>query len=252
MSRFRRSAGTFPALSERDRYRFPDPRTADARGVVGVGGNLSPGMLLSAYEQGIFPWFSEEDPLVWWSPDPRFVLFPESLHESESMRKVLKRGDFDIVFDADFPAVIRSCAAAERPGQDGTWITADMIDAYTALHDLGWAHSAEAYRQGSLVGGCYGIRIGGAFFGESMFAAAPNASKAAFLTLARALFDDGAAFVDCQVPTEHLRSLGARELPRAAFLAALAAALGDEAGRDAASRRGSWLQGIAASQGMKR
>ncbi len=253
-----RAAASFPELSEEERFRFPDPRTADGSGVVGVGGNLSPGMLLSAYEQGIFPWFSDDDPLVWWSPDPRFVLFPDALHVSESMRKVLKRGTFEVLFDNDFPAVIRACSNTERPGQDGTWITEDMIAAYERLHGLGWAHSAEAYLDGELAGGCYGLRLGRAFFGESMFAAAPNASKAAFLTLARELFDDGVAFIDCQVPTDHLRSLGAREVPRASFLDALAAALGPAAPeRAAAGRRGPWARGLGAGgvpadQGTKR
>ncbi|MFA6507184.1 MAG: leucyl/phenylalanyl-tRNA--protein transferase [Treponemataceae bacterium] len=237
-----REAVPFPFFGERDRYRFPDPRKADEHGVVGVGGNLSPGMLLSAYEQGIFPWFSEEDPIVWWSPDPRFVLFPESLHVSESMRKVLKKGVFRIETDRCFREVIRSCSLAPRPGQDGTWITEDMINAYSTLHDLGWVHSAEAYRDGRLVGGCYGIRIGRAFFGESMFTVEPNASKAAFITLARRLFEDGVVFVDCQVPTDHLRSLGAGEIPRADFLDALSKALGDSLS-DAASRRGKWHPG---------
>jgi len=249
-----RADASFPFLGHDDRFRFPDPRAADEQGIVGVGGNLSPGMLLSAYEQGIFPWFSEGDPLVWWSPDPRFVLFPENLHVSESMRKVLKKGVFEIRFDADFRAVIRACAEAYRPGQGGTWITEDMIGAYSALHELGWAHSAEAYLEGVLVGGCYGIRLGRAFFGESMFAAAPNASKAAFLTLARALFRDGAAFIDCQVPTDHLRSLGAAELARDDFLRRLAEALEIPArDRSTADRRGRWGPGAAIpAQGTNR
>lgn len=237
----------FPRLSERERLIFPEP---EGSSLVAVGGNLSPGMLLSAYEQGVFPWYSEEDPLLWHSPDPRFVVFPDALHVSASMRKVLKQGRFELSLDRDFPAVIRGCAAAERPGQDGTWITPDMIAAYCELHRLGWAHCAEARRDGMLVGGCYGIRLGGAFFGESMFALAPDASKAAFLSLARLLFSDGVRFVDCQVPTDHLRSLGGREIARADFLRELAGAL---AGREAASgkagaaaaadeldRRGNW------------
>lgn len=230
----------FPYLSERERFRFPDPaRSRD--GLVGIGGNLSPGMLLSAYEQGVFPWYSEGDPVLWHSPDPRFVLFPDHLHVSESMQKVLRKGIFQVSFDRAFPAVIRACAEAERPGQDGTWITADMVAAYTTLHELGWAHSAEAWRDGNLVGGCYGLRLGAAFFGESMFAREANASKAAFLTLARALFSDGIRFIDCQVPTNHLASLGARTIPRADFRAALADALRvPPEERDEADRRGNW------------
>jgi leucyl/phenylalanyl-tRNA--protein transferase len=207
----------FPYLTEHDRYPFPDP--ADWKDdIIAIGGNLSPGMLLSAYEQGIFPWYNPEDPILWQSPDPRFVIFPEKLHISASMRKILKRGDYAIAFDRDFAGVIAGCAETERPGQGGTWITRDIIEAYTELHRLGWAHSAEAYRDGKLAGGCYGIRLGRAFFGESMFARGPNASKAAFLTLARLLFAEGAAFIDCQVPTDHLRSLGGEEVRRADFV----------------------------------
>lgn len=240
----------FPYLDERDKFKFPDPeRSRD--GLVGIGGNLSPGMLLSAYEQGVFPWYSDGDPVLWHSPDPRFVLFPPSLHVSDSMRKVLKKGIFEIAFDRDFPAVIRHCAAAERPGQDGTWITEDMIEAYIALHELGWAHSSEAYRDGRLVGGCYGLRLGAAFFGESMFALEANASKAAFITLARALFQDEVILIDCQVPTDHLGSLGAQTIPRREFRSTLAEALRLRRGRsglegddlsasDAADRRGNW------------
>ena len=230
----------FPYLSERDRFRFADP-DGSRDGLVGIGGNLSPGMLLSAYEQGIFPWFSEGDPVLWHSPDPRFVLFPDDLHVSASMRKIFKKDVFSVTFDRDFPAVIRACAAAERPGQDGTWITDDMAAAYTALHELGWAHSAETWRDGRLVGGCYGLRLGAAFFGESMFALEPNASKIAFLTLARVLFSDGLSFIDRQVPTSHLASLGARTMPRSDFRAALADALRVPAdARDEADRRGNW------------
>jgi leucyl/phenylalanyl-tRNA--protein transferase len=175
-------------------------------------------MLLSAYEQGIFPWYNPEDPLIWQSPDPRFVIFPEKLHVSASMQKILRRGTFTVTFDRDFPAVIRGCAAVERPGQGGTWISEDIIGAYVELHRLGWAHSAESWLEGELAGGCYGIRLGGVFCGESMFARRSNASKAAFLTLARSLFAGGVRFIDCQVPTEHLRSLGGEEISRARFL----------------------------------
>lgn len=234
----------FPYLGEADRFPFPDPEGVKPPGIGAVGGNLSPGMLLSAYEQGYFPWFSQEDPILWWCPDPRFVLYPDRLHVSSSMRKVLRRGDFEIRFDSDFPAVIRACAQIDRPGQEGTWIVEEMIGAYTALHNLGWAHSAEAYRGGRLVGGCYGLRLGDAFFGESMFSREPNASKAAFLTLASTLFRDGLRFIDCQVPTDHLRSLGAVEVPRRQFLASLREALGQrrrgDPATDRADRRGQW------------
>ncbi|MDR3161689.1 MAG: leucyl/phenylalanyl-tRNA--protein transferase, partial [Spirochaetaceae bacterium] len=232
----------FPYLSEHERFTFPVPED-DYGGLVAVGGNLSPGMLLSAYEQGIFPWFGPEDPVLWYSPDPRFVIFPEKLHVSRSMDRLLKEGAFEVALDRDFAAVIRSCAEAERPGQEGggTWITGAMIRAYTELHRLGWAHSAESYHEGRLAGGCYGIRLGRAFFGESMFTRVSNASKAAVLTLARLLFDDGAAFIDCQLPTEHLCSLGGEEISRRDFLGLLNGALsGRSPSPDAADRRGNW------------
>jgi leucyl/phenylalanyl-tRNA--protein transferase len=206
-----------------------------------MGGNLSPGMLLSAYEQGIFPWFGPEDPIFWHSPDPRFVIFPEKLHVSRSMEKILQRRAFEPALDRDFAAVIRSCAETGRAGQDGTWITNAMIRSYTELHRLGWAHSAESYQGGKLAGGCYGIRLGRAFFGESMFSRVSNASKAAFLTLARLLFADGVSFIDCQIPTEHLRSLGGEEISRREFLRLLKKALaGRQAAADSADRRGHW------------
>jgi leucyl/phenylalanyl-tRNA--protein transferase len=203
-------------------------------------------MLLSAYEQGIFPWYNPEDPLLWQSPDPRFVIFPETLHVSESMRKVLRRGIFTVCLDRDFSAVIRGCAGAERPGHGGTWISADIIEAYTELHRLGWAHSAESYAGGELAGGCYGIRLGRVFIGESMFAKKNNASKAAFLTLAGLLFGDGVAFIDCQVPTDHLESLGGRIVPRSDFIAMLRTALDERENAespgeaDRLDRRGNW------------
>jgi leucyl/phenylalanyl-tRNA--protein transferase len=178
-------------------------------------------MLLSAYEQGIFPWYNPDDPVIWQSPDPRFVLFPEKLHSSATMRKIFRQGKFEIYFDRDFSAVIRACAETPRPGQSGTWISGDIIRGYTELRRLGYAHSAEAYLDGELAGGCYGILLGSAFFGESMFSRVSNASKAAFISLARNLFLEGCAFIDCQVPTVHLASLGAETISRAEFLALL-------------------------------
>ncbi|MDR1971085.1 MAG: leucyl/phenylalanyl-tRNA--protein transferase [Treponema sp.] len=219
---------SFPYLDENQRYPFPDPALCGGS-IVAIGGNLSPGMLLSAYEQGIFPWYNPEDPVLWQSPDPRFVIFPETLHISASMRKILRQGKFTVTFDRDFPGVIRNCAAVERPrqgGPAGTWITADIITAYTELHRLGYAHSAESWLDGELAGGCYGLKLGKVFCGESMFARTANASKAAFLTLAQSLFAGGLRLIDCQVPTDHLRSLGGRELSRAAFLKLLRETLG--------------------------
>ncbi|MDR0556451.1 MAG: leucyl/phenylalanyl-tRNA--protein transferase [Treponema sp.] len=236
----RRRAGPdpdFPYLSERDRFSFPLPE--NSRGdVIAIGGNLSPGMLLSAYEQGVFPWYNEGDPLLWQSPDPRFVIFPESLRVSESMRKVLKKKQFDVRFDRDFAGVIKNCASVCRPGQDGTWITADMIDAYIKLHELGFAHSAESYADGELAGGCYGIWLDNVFFGESMFARVSNASKAAFLTLAQFIFERGAAFIDSQTHTKHVESLGGREISRGDYLSLLRATLAQS--RDPRAERGAW------------
>ena len=232
----------FPYLGENERYTFPLPEKAKHYSIVAWGGNLSPGILLSAYEQGLFPWYSRDEPIIWHSPDPRFVLFPEKLHISSSMKKILKRNDFNITLDGDFHGVITACSEINRPGQGGTWITADMISAYTELHRLGWSHSAEAYYDGILSGGCYGIRLGNIFFGESMFAKKPNASKAAFLTLARILFDDGVRFIDCQTHTNHLESLGGEEMGRLEFLGLLREnmRLRLAGGTDEMDRRGSW------------
>ncbi|MDR2069218.1 MAG: leucyl/phenylalanyl-tRNA--protein transferase [Spirochaetaceae bacterium] len=232
----------FPYLTEDMRFSFPSPEEA-LDGLVAIGGNLSPGMLLSAYEQGIFPWFNPGDPILWQSPDPRFVIFPEKLHVSASMKRLLKKGKFEAALDRDFAAVIHGCAGMERPGQGGSWITGDMIQAYTELHRLGWAHSSESYAGGELAGACYGIRLGRVFFGESMFARVSNASKAAFLTLAGVLFADGVAFIDCQVPTEHLRSLGGQEISRRDFLRLLRDTLAERrpgADVDTLDRRGNW------------
>jgi len=214
----------FPYLGEFDRYTFPDPLSAEDD-IIAVGGNLSPGMLLSAYEQGIFPWYNPEDPVIWQSPDPRCLIFPDTLHISGSMRKIFNHGIYEIYFDRDFAAVITACGAVYRPKQGGTWITEDIKKAYIELHRLGYAHSAEAWQDGVLAGGCYGVLLGGAFFGESMFSVKPNASKAAFLALARKLFAAGARFIDCQVPTPHLLSLGGQVMSRADFLRLLRATL---------------------------
>ncbi|MDR0289939.1 MAG: leucyl/phenylalanyl-tRNA--protein transferase [Treponema sp.] len=214
----------FPRLGETDRYPFPPPQEWKGN-IVAVGGNLSPGMLLSAYEQGLFPWYNPaEDPLLWQSPDPRMVILPGNLHVSRSMKKIFENGEFEITINGNFPAVIAGCAETFRPGQGGTWICADIVAAYTELHRMGWVISAEAYQDGELAGGCYGVRMGRVFCGESMFARKANASKAAFLALAQVLFADGVAFIDCQVPSNHLRSLGGTEIRREEFLKLLAQA----------------------------
>lgn len=213
----------FPYLTEKDYFPFSDPKKREGD-IVAVGGNLSPGMLLSAYEQGIFPWYNDGDPVIWQSPDPRCVIFPDKLHISSSMKKILNNRTFEIAFDNDFLGVIKGCAETKRPKQGGgdnqslTWISNDIIEAYAELHRLGWAHSAEAWQDGQMAGGCYGVLMGRAFFGESMFSKKSNASKAAFLSLAQILFEHGTAFIDCQVPTKHLISLGGEEMSRKHFL----------------------------------
>jgi leucyl/phenylalanyl-tRNA--protein transferase len=235
----------FPYLTEYDRFSFPSPAESPDW-IIAVGGNLSPGMLLSAYEQGLFPWYNEEDPILWQSPDPRFVIFPDRLHISKSMEKILRKNVFAFALDRDFSGVIRGCAEVYRSGQGGTWITGDIIAAYERLHRLGWAHSAESYLDGCLVGGCYGVRLGRAFIGESMFALRPNASKAAFLRLAQLLFADDLAFIDCQVHTDHLASLGGQEIGRKDYLALLHTALAERERHtehaDRLDRRGNWRE----------
>ncbi|MDR2543496.1 MAG: leucyl/phenylalanyl-tRNA--protein transferase [Treponema sp.] len=207
----------FPYLDERTIYQFPDPKEWNDD-IISIGGNLSPGMLLSAYEQGIFPWYGPEHPVLWQSPDPRCVIFPGKLHVSSSMDKLLTQNVFDITLDRDFSGVIKGCAEAKRRGQEGTWITNDIIEGYSELHRLGWAHSVEAWQDGILVGGCYGVLMGCAFFGESMFSKISNASKAAFIILAELLFENRVAFIDCQVPSDHLISLGGESMARNDFL----------------------------------
>ena len=197
---------------------FPEPREADRDGLLAVGGDLSPERLLQAYAQGIFPWFNEDNPILWWSPDPRMVLRPAWLHVPRSLARTVRRGRYTVRADTAFGEVIRRCADKERPGQDGTWITSEMIFAYERLHRLGFAHSFEAWEGDALAGGLYGVSLGGAFFGESMFADAPDASKVAFLRAVEWLARAGVDLVDCQVRTDHLTRFGAREIPRDAFL----------------------------------
>lgn len=197
---------------------FPDPSLSDPDGLVAVGGDLSVERLLNAYRMGIFPWYSEGQPIMWWSPDPRLVLFPDELKVSRSLRQTIKKGIFNITFDRAFGDVMRACANIRRPGQDGTWITRKMIKAYAELHELGYAHSVEAWSGGKIAGGLYGVSVGRAFFGESMFSLKPDASKAALVALVQKLREAGCAVIDCQVETKHLKSMGAREITRAEFL----------------------------------
>ena len=185
-------------------------------GLLAAGGGLSPPRLIEAYRHGIFPWYSEGDPILWWSPDPRMVLFPDELKVSRSLARAVKRGVFEIRLDHDFRAVIEACAGP-RDGRPGTWIVPAMVEAYTALHERGFAHSVEAYQDGALVGGLYGVGLGRAFFGESMFTRVADASKVALVHLVERLRAARCRVIDCQQATAHLASLGAREIPRRAF-----------------------------------
>ena len=195
---------------------FPDVSQATFEGLLAIGGNLSTKRLLSAYKKGIFPWFSDDEPILWWSPDPRFVLFPEELHVSKTMKQLLKKNHFEVTINKDFKSVIERCSKTKRVGQDDTWITQDMIDAYLRLHQLGYAKSIEVWQNDQLVGGLYGIDLGNnVFCGESMFTKVSNASKVGFITFVQ---ESNYKLIDCQVYTKHLESLGAKNIPRTKFL----------------------------------
>lgn len=200
---------------------FPSVENANSEGLLAFGGDLSPERLLLAYNRGIFPWFNEGSMVMWWSPDPRMVLYPAEIKISKSMRKVLKSNQFTLTKDTCFDEVIERCSKIARKGQDGTWITQDMKKAYLKLHDLGYAHSYEVWENGILVGGLYGIDLGHVFCGESMFSAVSNASKFAFIKLVKELEQKKYKLIDCQVYTQHLASLGAREIPRKEFIGIL-------------------------------
>ena len=204
---------------------FPRPELAEDDGLLAVGGDLSQERLLLAYSQGIFPWYSDPYPILWWSPDPRLLLFTDELKVSRSLSQTLKKEVFSVTMDRAFEEVIRNCAAAPRKDVEGTWITEEMIEAYCALHRSGYAHSVECRREGRLVGGLYGVSLGAAFFGESMFARESNASKVALVSLALRLKKSGFLFIDCQVTTSHMLSMGAREVPRETFMRLLGEAL---------------------------
>lgn len=197
---------------------FPPPEDANEEGIVAVGGDVSPERLLVAYRHGIFPWPARGYPLLWFSPDPRFALSPRAAHVPRSLRKVIRKRELDVTADTAFADVIDACAAMPRPHQQGTWITSELRDGYLGLHELGYAHSIEAWRDGELVGGLYGVALGRTFAGESMFATAPDASKVAFTTLLGHLAMWGFRIVDCQVHTEHLARFGATMWPREQFL----------------------------------
>jgi len=203
------------------RHVFPDPTLAEDSGLLGIGGDLDPRRVLLAYESGIFPWYSDDQPLLWWSPDPRFVLSTDALHVPRSLQKRLRRGDYRVTLDQAFPEVLRACADTHRPDQDGTWLTDDLQDAMNALHVAGHTHSVEAWQGDQLVGGLYGVMVGRLFCGESMFARASDASKVAFVCLVRQLARWGVPLIDCQVATPHLARFGAKDTPRADFLRSL-------------------------------
>ncbi|MEW6548174.1 MAG: leucyl/phenylalanyl-tRNA--protein transferase [Spirochaetota bacterium] len=209
-------------------YVFPPPEKASREGIVCAGGNLSRGMLLSAYRQGIFPWYDESSPILWWSPDPRFIVLPSTFHIPRSARRLGRKRSWTYSLDLAFPRVIRGCASAARPGQEGTWITREMIEAYIALHESGYAHSVEVWEDGSLVGGLYGVSLGSCFFGESMFSLRSGASRAAFIRLGAFLFSHGFSLIDSQVKTDYVAGMGGVEVPRARYLRLLKDALAAE------------------------
>ncbi|OUU57458.1 MAG: leucyl/phenylalanyl-tRNA--protein transferase [Proteobacteria bacterium TMED61] len=197
-------------------YTFPPLEAASPEGLLAVGGDLNPDRLLSAYRQGVFPWFSDGQPILWWSPNPRAILYPADLHISRSLRKSLRTQGFEVTADRAFDDVIQRCAES-RNAREGTWITSGMQEAYCTLHRMGYAHSVETWRNGQLVGGLYGLAIGKAFFGESMFSQITDASKTALVALSVSLTAGGYHFIDCQVVSEHLNSLGAKAVPRYRF-----------------------------------
>jgi leucyl/phenylalanyl-tRNA---protein transferase len=211
-----------PWLKQTDPFPPPSSALASPNGLLAAGGDLSPRRLIEAYRLGIFPWYSEGEPILWWSPDPRMVLVPTDLKIARSLGKTLKRGGFQIRADTAFREVIQACATARRPGQRGTWITRPMVEAYCRLHELGVAHSVETWIEGELAGGLYGIALGRAFFGESMFARSSDASKIAFVHLVRQLERWDFGLIDCQMSTAHLASFGAAEIARREFSARLA------------------------------
>ncbi len=211
---------------------FPPVELSEKNGLLALGGDLAPERLILAYSQGIFPWFGEDEPILWWSPDPRLVIFPPKVHVSRSLRQTLRRAIFQVTYDRSFRAVITACRELRR--REGTWITGEMVEAYCRLHESGLAHSIEAWRDGELAGGLYGVSLGACFFGESMFTRVDDASKVALVTLTRALQARDFQLLDCQVDSSHLQSLGAELVPREVFLKAMATALKQP------TRQGSW------------
>ncbi len=207
-----------PVFLLSDKTTFPPPHLAPKEGLLAVGGDLSQKRLLLAYRMGIFPWFSEEEPILWWSPDPRLVLYPDEIRISKTLQKIIKKGMFHVTMDTAFDQVIRSCAQIRIEKNEGTWIVSEIIEAYCKLHAAGYAHSVEAWHQGELAGGLYGVSLGRCFFGESMFTRITNASNVAFVKLVEYLKALSFDMIDCQITTAHLIRFGAREIPRAVFL----------------------------------
>lgn len=197
---------------------MPSPELSEADGLLAIGGDLSSERLIEAYKMGIFPWYNEEEEILWWSPDPRFVLYPDKIKVSKSMRKLILKNTFKVSFNSSFSEVISSCKAISRRDQEGTWITDEMEDAYTKLHNKGIAMSVEVWKEDNLVGGAYGLRLGNVFFGESMFSKESNASKYGFILLVEKLHKEGVVLIDCQQETDHLRTLGAQAIKRKLFL----------------------------------
>lgn len=214
-----------PVFRLSSRLTFPPPHLAISEGLLAIGGDLTTERLVLAYSQGIFPWYAEDDPILWWSPDPRLILYPADLHVSQSLRRLIRRQPFTISLDRAFDRVIRACAGTRGPDHAGTWIVPEMVAAYERLHEVGLAHSVEAWQDGTLVGGLYGVSLGRVFFGESMFSQVSNASKVALVRLVEMLRQAGFELVDCQVATAHLTRFGAREVSRNRFLEDLHQAL---------------------------
>lgn len=215
-------------LLERNNIWFPDPEDALPDGLLAIGGDLRPERLILAYRSGIFPWFNEGDPICWYSPDPRCILFPDKLHVSHSMHQVCRNGYFEYRFDTAFREVMEGCASAPGRGPNATWINSEMLEAYQRLHTMGIAHSAEAWHEGRLVGGLYGLRMGSVFWGESMFSLQSNASKFCLIKMVEQLAAEGLRFVDCQMPTAHLASLGTEAISRRNYLNLLHETLQEE------------------------
>ena len=217
-----------PVFYLTDDHIFPPPHLAEKEGLLAVGGDLSEDRLLLAYRMGIFPWYSDEEPVLWWSPDPRLVLYPKEIKVSKTLKKIIKKEKFHITMDQAFAEVIRECAQIRVDNNEGTWINEDMMKAYFRLHQSGYAHSVEAWYEGGLSGGLYGVSLGKSFFGESMFARKSNASNVALVKLVEYLAALSFDMVDCQVRTEHMIRFGAREIPRDLFLQQLNESLGKQ------------------------